>query len=168
MILIPNDFAGTWSVTQGYGDNKLQEYIDYYEMFYLASLLGIDLMNDLLVNLDNLPLTAELQKIYSPFVEQVEYSCGVNGILRSEGIKNMLLCLIYSHFQKEDLGTPTSGGKIKLHSEGGTLQTDDYTNTFAVYNRGIKTYRAIQKFIKENEEDYTDFEGVDMKTSWLI
>ena len=168
MIITPNDFVGTWAITQGYSDNKLQQYIDYYSTYYLASLLGLDLFNEFANNLDNPPLTPELQKINDAFVYQLEYNCGINGIIKSEGIKNMLLCLVYAHYQKEDLGTATSGGKIKLHSEGGELQTDSYSNTYAIYNRGIKTYRAIQKYITNNIDNYEGYEGIDKQTSWLI
>jgi hypothetical protein len=168
MIITPNDFINTWAITQGYADAKLQEYIDYYAPEYLAELLGVDLFNELDTALDTPPLPANLLFIYNPFSYQLEYNCGINGVIRSEGIKNMLLCFVYAHYQKEDLGTPTSGGKIKLHSEGGELQTDSYTNTYAVYNRGIKSYKAIQRYIHENKDNYPTYEGVSKQTSWLI
>lgn len=168
MIITPDDFIGTWAITQGYSDTKLQEYIDYYSTYYLASLLGIELFNDFAVNLDNPPLTAEFQKINDSFVYQVNYNCGVNGVIRSEGLKNMLLCLVYAHYRSEDLGTPTSGGQIKLHSEGGKLADDTWSNVYKIYNRGIKSYRAIQKYIKDNIDSYEGYEGVDKQTSWLI
>lgn len=165
MIVQPNDFVGKWAITQKYNSRDLEQYIELYEEQFIYELLGVDLGNDLLTNLSNLP--APLQYIYDPFADNIKTNC-VNILLKSDGIKTMLLNLITATYYHEQLGTATSEGKVKLKPEGGSLVGDDYNSVYHMYNRGVKTYRAIQIYIRHNIEDYPDFEGVDKQTAWLI
>jgi hypothetical protein len=165
MIVQPNDFVGKWAITQKYNSRDLEQYIELYEEQFIFELLGVDLGNDLLTNLGN--LSPELEKIFEPFAENIKTNC-VSLMIKSDGIKTMLLNLITGTYYHEQLGTATSEGKVKLKPEGGALVGDDYNSVYHIYNRGVRTYRVIQMYIKHNLEDYPDYEGVDKQTSWII
>lgn len=167
MIVATSDFVDKWTISIGFGSGKLQEYIDEYEPFILAELLGADFANEIETQFNDNTLTSENQALFDKLYFNADVY-GVNKLFVSEGIKIMLKDFIYSHYQVGDLGTPTSQGKIKMKTEGGDLVNDDYTDRFNFYNSGVKTYKAIQKYIEENEEDYPLYKGVKKLTTWLI
>lgn len=165
MIVQPSDFVGKWAITQKYNSRDLEQYIETYEEQFIYELLGVDLGNELLTNLGN--LSPELQKIYDPFAENLQTNY-VKILVKSDGIKAMLLGLITATYYHQNLGTATSEGKVELKPEGGMLVSDDYNSIYHLYNRGIRTHRAIQTYIKSKPEEYLTFEGVNKQTSWLI
>lgn len=167
MIVATSDFVDKWTISIGFGSGKLQEYIDEYEPLILAELLGADFADEVQTQFNDNTLTPENQSLFDKLYFNADVY-GVNKIFVSEGIKIMLKDLIYAHYQVGDLGTPTSQGKIKMKTEGGELVNDDYTDRFNFYNSGVKTYKAIQKYIEENEDDYPLYKGVKKLTTWLI
>lgn len=167
MIVQTSDFTGKWEISIGFGSDKLQQYIDEYEPIILAQLLGADFADTITTQFNGNTLTPENQTLFDKLYFNAKV-CGNNKLFVSEGIQTMLKDFIYAHYQVGDLGTPTSQGKIKMKTEGGELVDDDYTDRFNFYNSGVKTYRAIQKYIEENEEDYPDYKGVKKSTTWLI
>lgn len=165
MIVQPNDFQGRWAITQKYNANDLQQVIDLNEEPLIYELLGVDLGNELLTNLGDLP--PELDTIFKRFSFTKKTDCA-KVMMTSQGIKVMLQGLIYGIYYLTQLGTATSEGLTNLKPEGGELSTDSYSDAVLKYNEGIKTWRAIQAYIKENKNDYPTFEGVDRQTIWLI
>jgi hypothetical protein len=165
MIVQPSDFVGKWAITQKYNSQDLEQYIETYEEQFIYELLGVDLGNDLLTNLGN--LSPELQKLFDPLAENIQTNCA-RILVKSDGIKEMLLNLLTATYYHDQLGTATSEGKVKLKPEGGSLVSDNYNSVYHLYNRGIKTHRAIQMYIKYNLDDYPDFEGIDKQTAWII
>jgi len=93
---------------------------------------------------------------------------GANKVVVSQGVIFMLKCVIYAHYQRQDLGLETSAGHINPDVEGGKLTNDNRTGDFSMYNEGIKTYKAIQCYINDNDSDYPDFNGIKKGTTWLI
>ena len=167
MIVTTGDFIDKWTISIGFGSGKLQEYIDQYEPLILAELLGAEFADEIQTQFDTGTLTPENQALFDKIYFNANV-CGDNRLFVSEGIATMLKDFIYSHYQVGDLGTPTSEGKIKLKTEGGKLVNDDYTDRFNFYNSGVKTYKAIQKYIEENKEDYPLYKGIEKTTTWLI
>jgi hypothetical protein len=166
MIVQPSDFVGKWAITQKYNSQDVQQLIDAYEEDVIYELLGVDLGNDLLNNIGSLP--PELQFIFDPFAVNIEGRCGETLLVKSEGIRAMLLYILTGIYYLTDFGTATSEGKVKFKPEGGDLIDDSYNNNYILYNRGIKSYKAIQTYIEENEDDYPDYKGVKKPTAWLI
>lgn len=167
MIVQPSDFVGKYAITQKYNSRDVETLIEENEEQIIYELLGVDLGNDLLTNLANLP--AELQFIFDPFAVNYEPKCNCGTVLvKSDGVKVMLLNLLTGIYYLTEYGTATSEGKVKFKPEGGELITDNYNNNYKLYNRGVSTFRAIQRYIKEHKEDYPTFEGVDKATAWLI
>jgi hypothetical protein len=162
--VVPGDFTNKWAIAKPFdGGNKLQAYIDHYEQKYLIDLLGAELYVLFVAGYANEDEIYE--KLYEPFAFDSECE---NKPFISEGIEVMLKNLIYAHYQQEDLGVATGAGKVDLDPEGGRRSTDNESNTFAYYNQGIKTYKAIQQYIKENEVDYPEFKGVEKQLTWYF
>lgn len=166
MIVQPSDFVGKYAITNKFNDNNIQQLIDDYEETIIYELLGVDLGNDLMGNLGNLP--PELQFIFDSFAVNVSSNACGTIFIRSLGIRVMLLNMLTGIYYLDIFGTPTSEGKVKFKPEGGDLIGDDYNNNYKLYNRGIRTFRAIQKYIKHNIDDYPTFEGIDKQTAWII
>lgn len=162
-FLTPSDFTGIFKIAQGFSDEgaKLQEYIDYYEQYYLVKLLGADLYTEFLAGYPGDPV---YEKLYDPFI--MDATDGRPYV--SEGVEVMLKCFIYSHYRKQDLGTPTTAGQLKLTPEGGTHAADEWADYFHTYNRGVKTAKTLRQWIIENREDYPAYKGVKLLTTWLV
>jgi hypothetical protein len=161
-ILTPSAFVGKFAISKAFNDgsSKIQEYIDYYETYYLNHLFGAELCTLFLTGYEDEEIYTVL---YDPFALD---SC--KGVVISEGVFIMLKCLIFAHYIRQDLGTSTANGHINIAPEGGQAPSDNSNIAFGVYNEGIETYRAIQVKIKENKEDYPEFKGVDKQTTFYI
>lgn len=157
-MITPDLFTGKYAISTPFnGADKLQQYIDFYEPFYMNHLLGAALYV--------LYLADEEDEIYTVLTEVFTYDSEYcQAVVFSEGLVNMLLSFITAHYYAEDLGTATANGKIVMEAEGGK---NTYAN-FPMYNDGIRTYRAIQTYIKDNRADYPTFKGHDMQTAWHI
>lgn len=165
MITTPQVFIGKYAITRSFneGGSKIQQYIDYYEPYYMNNLLGAALYVLFQEGID-----AEEEK-YVVLLNAFAYdSQSLREPVVSEGIAEMLKCLIYAHYLREDLGVATSNGKVILKPEGGENASDNFDSSFAIYNEGIRTYQAIQRFIYDHREDYPEFKGTEKQTSWYI
>jgi hypothetical protein len=105
MIVQPSDFVGKWAITQKYNSRDLEQYIETYEEQFIYELLGVDLGNDLLTNLGN--LSPELQKVFDPLAENIQTNCA-RILVKSDGIKEMLLNLLTATYYHHQLGTAIS------------------------------------------------------------
>lgn len=160
-IVAPSDFTGKFALSIAFNDGttKIQEYIDVYEQKYMNELLGAACFVDFTTNITN----PEYDFILEPFA--VDSS---RGLIISEGLVTMLKYLIYSHYLAEDLGVSTSIGKITPAVEGGEMQKIEDSNIITFYNQGLKTYRAIRKYILSNKSDYPLFKGIERQLNWFI
>lgn len=168
-LVTTSDFTGAWAISKSFNrDNTtLQTYIDYYENKYMNELFGADLYVLFTAGIAGSDPIYEALRDAFAFDDEGRYDQGKRVVI-SEGVVFMLKCLIYVHYQRQDLGVETSLGKITPEVEGGELQRDNRTGDFANYNRGIKTYKAIQRYIEVNSEDYPDFNGIEKGYTWLI
>ena len=172
MAVTVDSFTGRFQIPQPFdGDVTLQDYIDQYTVVYMNGLFGAEMYQEYLTGIGTSdPLYTKLR---DAFQEDSTYYDGADGfytnkLLLSEGVDKMLICLIYAHYQREDLPTPTSAGNITINPSGGELENDSRTNVFSIYNEGIKTYRAIQSYIRDNSTDYPNFKGIIRGYSWFI
>lgn len=164
--ITPDNFVGKFTIAQGFKDegSKIQEYIDYYQNYYLVKLLGADLY----VLFQEGVIAGD--EIYTKLYDAFNFDSDVyaNKAFTSEGVELMLTCFVYAHYRKQDLGVATTGGQVKLVPEGGKLAEDDYADYFSIYNQGVKTYKTIRQWILENLSDYPDFNGVPKGLAWLV
>jgi hypothetical protein len=152
-----NDLVNKFEISTGmYADSKIDAYIDRYEDVYLAEMLGVNLYNDFIddLDVDNLPQDVKFTKIFEPFMEEKDLR-----ILISKGIKDMLMGFIYFEYLKDQVTQSTPVGIVKQQGENST-PIHSHTTIYGRYNEAIKTYRAIQDYIFLNQATYDGFRGV--------
>lgn len=160
MFITVADFTNKYELHTGmYDQNKIQAYIDKYVPRYLRQLLGVDLYNDFIADLDSndYPQSPNFVDIYEPFA----YDSGYNfyqwnglyeghGAVVSEGMKEMLLGFIYYEYAKDLVNQMTPFGNVKPKSENSDIANTLFSMMYTRYNEGVSTYQAIQNYIRRN------------------
>ena len=157
-----SDFIGEYRVNSSCFD-ALQLYIDKYEPYYLVRLLGADLKAlfyaDLTPTTPQAPQTSPYTDIFNPF-EIDTNDC----LYISEGIKQMLVQLIYFHYTREQGHKNTQSGTVNVNAENSVKALS--FNDIKAYNEGISNYQIIQWYICDNPIDSTilddDYNGVNL------
>lgn len=171
MITQITDYKGKYKLSTGmYDTAKLQDYINRYEPRYLKELLGVDLYNQFIADLDaeNLPQSPNYIKIFNPLSEDVtslgitqtgapfngilstHYLYGYNSILDSEGIKEMLKGFIYFEYAKDLMNEMTPYGNVRQSAENSENVGGIVTMIYTRYNEAIKSFQSIQEYILLN------------------
>jgi len=169
MFLIPSDFTGEYQL----GGNALQTanfqiYINKLEKKYLTDLLGVELYNlfidDLDVNFD--PQDPIYQAIYEEIAEDEDAGTGCQH--RSLGMIEMLKGFIYYHWLRDQFTTKTISGAVKNEFSNSQPATMSQTNMEEKYNESVSMYQTIQWYIQENKTDYPTYNGMEKEfISWL-
>ena len=162
-----NDFGkGKFELHKGiYENDKIQAYINKYERQYLIKLLGAELFKDFESDLvGGVPQEARFLALYNAF-EYDDVNCG---IYISEGMLDMIKGFVYYQYLKDKTNVVAVSGNVRQMGENSenvsTLNTMIYTR----YNDSVRTYKAIQKFICDNNKDYLKFNGVKLGLAfWL-
>lgn len=162
-----SDFGkGKFELHHGmYEQVKIQAYIDKYERQYLVKLLGVELFNEFVADLNNnVPQAAKYLKIYNPF----EYDNSNCYIFISEGMVDMIKGFIYYQYLKDLTNTVALSGNVRPKGENSenvsTLNSMIYTR----YNDSVRTWKAIQFYICDFSNDYLNYNGMSMKTAYWI
>ena len=138
MFLTPADFTGKYELHTGMYDNaKLQTYINKYEARYLRELLGIDLYNEFIsdLNSSNAPKSPNFIKIFQPLYEDVT----MYSMLESDGMLEMLKGFIYFEYSKDQMMQQTTFGGVQQKAENSKVLNSLQT---LIYNR----YNALRHF----------------------
>lgn len=160
-----SDFKDKFEVSTGvYSNNKIQDYIDRYEDIYLVELLGVELYNQFIADLDtnNVPQDPKFIKLFEPFNEQISFT-----LMISRGMKDMLIGFIYFQYLKDLITQTTSVGVTKPQEQNSKVITS-HTTIYGRYNESVKTYNAIQEYILFSMTDYADFKGVQKLYAYWI
>lgn len=148
-IVKTTDFVGEYAIQQNiYATSDLQAFIDKYEIEYLRDLFG--------------PVFAALfyADISTPYAQPVnaDYAALFNPIqtdeIRSEGIKEMLLGFIYWEYCRKDSVKKTLTGHVTAQNEVSSQVDAINTQLYLLYNKAVKTYVMIAKYIDLNEATY--------------
>lgn len=151
-----------------YNDETLQLCIDQTEEKTLQELLGCELYALFIADWDA-PIPGEFSelrftKIYEPFCID-ETICG---IIRSEGVKNMLMNYIFFEYMRVQAFNNRTTGMNKTKSENSERADFNEYGLDAIYNTGVLTFEAIRWYICENSSTYPEYEGIRNElTSWL-
>lgn len=164
MLLTTDDFINKWELSTGmYDTNKITSYIVKYEEKYLVHLLGAKLYDDFIADLSmNVPQSPNFLKIFNPFNMDlntltpfygtgVTFGHGLNRILESDGILDMLKGFIYWEYARDLLNQQTPYGGVKQMSENSIVVDTPHSLMWERYNEAIKTYQAIQEYIYINQ-----------------
>ncbi len=141
-----SDYIGEYRINKSCFDD-LELFIEKYEPYYLVRLLGADLKAlfyaDLTATTPQVPQTSPYTDIFNPF-EIDDGDC----LYISEGIKQMLVQLIYFHYTREQPYKNTQSGMVDPNAENSNKAMS--FNDIAAYNQGISNYQIIQWYICDN------------------
>lgn len=180
-FLEPSDFTGKFKISKNcYDEAVLQEYIDKYEDLYLIRLLGSDLFDLFIADLDisNQPQTQIYIDIFEPFHKDLEsfserwniskWYYNHNCILLSEGMVEMLKGFIYYHYVTAENVKHTIMGLTKSINENSSSASYEmiYRTGEVRYNEALNTYIDIQRYICEELESYPDWNGIKMNAKF--
>jgi len=149
-IITESLFKGEYKVTKDCF-NQLSNYIEKYEKHYLLKLLGAELyalfIADLTVTDPQTTQTARFNAIFNPF-ETDEGNC----LIVSEGIKQMLVQLIYFHITRDSLNIKTNIGVVNMVADNSSNAGYNGYNLIESFNQGVKNFSAIQWFICDSTD----------------
>ncbi len=168
-LLTPDDYkVGILQIaTNKINVVNLLVYITDFEKNYLQELLGCDLYDLYVADLDGQgnPQTQRFIDIYDEFCID-EDDCGIQW--KSEGIFQMTKEFVYWEYVRNQPVTNTSTGDVANQNEVSRETSSSETRIYRTYNEAINTYRAIQWFICDNETVYPEYNGINKrKTSWF-
>jgi len=149
IILTRDDFRGRFSITfpsiNGAGD-VVEGEIDVIELEELTKLFGITLATQFKAD----PLNAVYLPLYTPLLE---------GKLYSEGLKQVILSLVYLRYQRGDYSMSTENGRVlKISSTSSVI--NPYVQDIQMLTKLVDGWKALQIYSRAN---YSDFEGLDKK-----
>lgn len=165
MYLEPEDFKGYYNISLNTFDSvELQTYIDRLEPIILETLLGVELYALFVADLDAnvVPQSQIYLDIYNKF------SFDNNGIIRSNGMLEMMKGFIYYDYMRDSSFVSTVSGKIKnRYSNSEQARFIEY-GLQERYNLAVSTAEAIQWYIYDNSDIYPTYNGINFNIqSWL-
>ena len=161
LLIVKNDFVGKYELAKSIND-KIDSYIAKYENQYLRDLLGSELFALFEADVTNyLPQSAEFLTIYNPI------NTNVNDVeVRSEGIKDMLLGLIYFDYERDNRYKSTNIGQTKNTPDSASNDFDLH-HLYERYNEAVKNYQNIQYYICANISDYPTYKGLNKSYTYI-
>ncbi len=163
LLIVADDFVGKWDLAKS-NDDKIDEYIAEYEEMYLIELLGKELFDLFKADVSSTtlkPVTPIYLTLYNSFTEKINEL-----VFTSEGLKKMLLGLIFFQYVRDNRIKQTMNGAIEIQTEVSTFS--ESTFLFQRQNQAVQTYNAIQQYILDNKLDYPTFYGVIKRKSSFI
>lgn len=151
-----------------YTEDTLQLCIDQTEEKTLQELLGCELYKLFIADWDA-PTAGQFieqrfKDLYNPFCKD-ETLCG---IIRSEGVKVMLMHYIYFEYMRVQAFNNRTTGMNKTKSENSERAEFNEYGLDAIYNTGVLSFEAIRWLICDNSSTYPEYEGIKNDlTSWL-
>lgn len=155
-IVQTSDFVGEYKVSQS-RFTELSLYITKYEKYYLLRMMGAELyplfIADLTVPTPQVPQAARFLAIFNPFNSIPLYP---DSLYISEGIKQMLVQLIYFHYIRESNHFNTTAGQVSNNTENSN-NTPFQGNMINAYNEAIDNYSNIQMYIQSDPTTYPEY-----------
>lgn len=158
VIIAISDFIGKYAIaTDQYNTATIQGVIDEVETDTLNNLLGTTLAAAFIADANangGVPVDAENLVIYNAIQLNDCYEYNY-----SQGIKKMLIQLVYWTYQRQAQKHSTTAGLMKTKTANSALSTDN-TDLTRIANKGITSYKTIQQYIYLNSSDYPTYEGI--------
>ena len=163
ILIASNDFNNGEYVINNNDNTKqnLKEFISNYEKAYIYELLGIELGNLFIADLDsitNKPQTQRFIDIYEPI-----FFKKYNKIYQSKGLKEVLKGLVYGEFtNSQNYKNTINGNTQSIYQVGETGETVSSLRNGVIikYNKSVSSFYAIQLYICDNKTVYPEFDGV--------
>jgi len=145
---------------------QLNTVIDIQEVYVLEELMGSELYALFIADLDidNQPQTQRFIDIFDAFYDDSNvsnyYGCWCGKAYRSEGIPQMLQWFIYWEFAKDQPFQNTAVGTVRNVEENSDIVNGSKYGLPMQYNKGVKSYQAIARFMIDNSSDYPEYNGI--------
>ena len=153
-IVVNTDFKGEYNVSKNCYD-QIDFYIEKYEKKYLTKLLGAELyalfIADLTVTDPQVPQTQRFIDIFNEFSIDENQYC----LIESEGIRKMLIQLIYFHYVRENQVINSATGTVSSSVELG-MSASFKGNIVQAFNEGVDNSHSIQWFICDKPTIYPE------------
>jgi hypothetical protein len=155
ILIDTDDFVGKWQIaTDDYSTDHLDDYINTYEKQFLVYLLGAELFGLFQADLvAQVPQAARFVSIFNEFFID-DGSC----VFHSEGMKKMLLGMVYYHYVKDNELKQTPSGTFKNNSELAT-KAPSFNSIVQRWNQSTDTFGTIQWYICDNSTTYPEYNG---------
>lgn len=162
-IVQTSDFTGAYRVSKSaQSEVELSNYINKFELLFLMELLGVELANLVYADITTPftePNTAKYKIIFNTLNSD-------EPLVKSNGIKQMLVEFIYFEFTRNQTFVNTITGNVNASNEVSTLANQFSTNIVTTYNTAVDTYFSIQKYITFNLSTYPEYKGVCKHYTW--
>lgn len=166
-LVLNSDFTGKYklALTQ-YNTVDIDAYIAKYEKHYLLKLLGAELYDLFIADLDGstpqVPQTTPYTTIFNEFHTEI-----YNELVVSNGIVEMLKGFIFYEYSKDIIQVQTPIGGVKPSGENAQVLGANQSLTTR-FNDSVETYKAIQEYICANNSDFSTYRGVEIKYNYMF
>ena len=151
IVVGKDDFEGEFGITQKkaiINSNSIPDglisFIDREEKKILMELLGTDLF----AAFEATPTDPVYNPLYAEQLICDEYS---------EGLKTMLLCMLYYQYYKTQIKNTAVGQQINDSEVSTTVGNPLYNSV--MYNRGVKTYNLLGQYLSNNTATFPLYLG---------
>ncbi len=151
LIIQKTDFVGVFDLAKSINDH-INSFIERNESDILVDLLGQELYDLFKASINPGPVDQIYQDLIDPLIPYT--GCQ----LKSKGMKDMLLCLVWFEIVRSDGYRQSENGAVMNNSEVSSPLNLSFV--FKNYNSGVGSYKAIQAYIRQNSEVYPTFSGV--------
>lgn len=157
------DFGNKFEIhTNGVNLGKLASYIARYQESYLIDMLGVELYDLFIADIDLPSPNPIYVKLLEAFNEQSDYK-----LLKSRGMQDMLLGFIYFEYLRDMKVQQTINTPVKVKGQNSDRASTLNMGLFERYNESIGTYQAIQQYCMDNSADYPTFRGIEKGYAYL-
>ena len=141
-----------------YTRQNLGEYIDQQELSILYALLGVELTNLFVADLDDesIPQSDRFLSIYDQFA----YNRHNGSLVVSKGLKELLKGFIFFEFTRDQNSKNNINGNSQNIYDSGDLVTAEKNGIYQKYNLSVDDYQAIQTYIHDNISIYPEYLGI--------
>lgn len=151
-LIQPSDFVGKYGLsTDMYNKTVLQTFCNDIEDKWLRDLFGKTMADDFLADVTGgLPVSAKYLALYNPLD---------NDLGDSDGMKEMLMRVVYLEFPKYQMRTNTTNGMKGINTTNSTpihLNALWYSNKM---NEAVNDYQVIQYEVMKDRVTYPDYDG---------
>jgi len=156
-LLINEDDFASLIATDVYTTDELTLAIAEYEKPLLYELLGIELYNLFVADLDNgVPQSTIYLTIYNAFVKEID-----DKMITSQGMKEMLVQWVFFYMVRTQPQNNSIQGNVESQGTINKPSTMSYTTLVLKYNKCITNFKAIQKYIESvKDADYPTYKGI--------
>lgn len=161
-IIEHSDFVGKYKLSQNSKlTAKVTEYITKFQPRYIYQILGVDLGNALIADIDAAPVGTPSEPRFVQIFNAFQFDDN-NGIRVSIGLREIMLGFLYFELMRDANMYNTLAGNKKTEGENNEF-ADPRSNVSTVYGISVESVHAIQWYILTNPDDnsfdYDDYNG---------